>query len=170
MSSSDILSLHLSLFSPVHQQKPRFMALASAVLSQAADLLSLYRSAVLSQAADLLSLYRSALPSALSPESAEGFQLDTLGLLAGIPRPSASTSDADYRAYLRAKTALHHWDGTNGSLPALLAEAFPGMDARLTDNQDGTVTASLSGSAGPFPFPLKDVFPRPAGIRLTENQ
>ena len=155
MSSADILAPYLSLFSPVHQRKPRFMALASAVLSQAAD---------------LLALYRDALPAALSPETAEGFQLDTLGLLAGIPRPSAATSDADYRAYIRAKTALHHWDGTNGSLPALLAEAFPGMDARLTDNQDGTVTASFSASSAPVPFPLKDVFPCPAGIRLTGEQ
>lgn len=155
MPSSDILSEYVSLFSPVHQQKPRFMALASAVLSQAAD---------------LLFLYRGILPSAFSPETAEGFQLDTFGLLAGIPRPSAATSDADYRVYLRAKTALHHWDGTNGSLPALLAEAFPGMDARLTDNQDGTVTVSFSASSAPVPFPLKDVFPCPAGIRLTEEQ
>ena len=155
MPSSDILSEYLSLFSPVHQRKPRFMALASAVLSQAAE---------------LLALYRDALPAALSPETAEGFRLDTLGLLAGIPRPASGTSDADYRAYLRAKIALHHWDGTNVTLPSLLEEAFPGMDARLTDNQDGTVTVSFSASSAPVPFPLKDVFPCPAGIRLTEEQ
>ncbi len=155
MPAAEILTGCLSLFSPVHRQKSRFMALASAVLSQAAD---------------LLALYRDALPAAFSPETAEGFRLDTLGLLAGIPRPASGASDADYRACLRAKISLHHWDGTNGSLPALLAEAFPGMDARLTDNQDGTVTTSFSASSTPVPFPLKDVFPCPAGIRLTEEQ
>lgn len=152
MTAAEILTPYLALFSPVHQSKPRFMALDSAVLSQAADLLSLYRSVLL---------------ETFSLDIAVGAQLDALGMLAGVPRPSPETSDTDYRLYIRAKIALHHWDGTNGSVPALLAEAFPDMNACLTDNMDGTVTASLSGS---FPFPLKDVFPVPAGIRLIEEQ
>ena len=146
-----MLKPYLNLISPVHQGKTKFMALASAVLSQAAD---------------LLALYRDGLPEALSLETAEGFFLDTLGQLSGVPRPTPGTSDADYRTYLRALIRLHHWDGTNGSLGSLLAEAFPGMEARLTDNMDGTVTASLSGN---IPFDLKDVFPCPAGVKLIEG-
>ena len=41
MIASDHLNEYLSLISPVHQEKPRLMALASAVLSQAGDLFSL---------------------------------------------------------------------------------------------------------------------------------
>ncbi len=154
---SDVLPYlrpYLNLFSPVHREKPRFMALCAAVLSQAAGLLRLF--------AELL-------PAAFDPEQAAGAQLDALGMLAGVPRPGASVpvSDADYRQYLRAWILLHHWDGANGTLPGLLETAFPGMDARLLDNGDGTVSASLSGS---LPFSLQEVFPRPAGIRLLESR
>ena len=83
----------------------------------------------------------------------------------GVSRPTANMSDADYRSFLRAWIKLHHWDGTNGSLPETLSAAFPGQDARLVDNGDGTVTASISGS---LPFSPRDVFPCPAGVRLIE--
>ena len=144
------LETYLALLSPVHRGKPRLLALCSAVLSQATDLMHLY---------DLL-------PTAFDLDQAVGTQLDTLGQLAGVHRPGASVSDADYRAYQKAWIRLHHWDGTNAALPALLAAAFPDQDARLTDNGDGTATATLSGG---FPFPLEDVFPRPAGVRLLEE-
>ena len=49
----------------------------------------------------------------------------------------------------------------------ILAIAFPGAEAVLTDNQDGTVTASLSEDTQ---FPLEDLFPCPAGIRLSERE
>ena len=140
----------LSLFSPHNQQKPRFMAMASAVLSQADD---------------LLSLYEEAMPSAFALDSAVGFQLDTLGALVGVSRPSSATSDDDFRVLLRARIARNHWDGTNESLPAALAAAFPDRSSSLIDNLDGTVTASLSDD---HPFPLKDLFPLPAGVRLLE--
>ncbi len=145
------LSDYLSLFSPGVREKPRFMALAEAVLSQASD---------------LLSLVQSGFPEAFHPETASGNQLDALGALLNVPRPSPSVPDEDYRLLLRARTAAHHWDGTNGTLPAALEKAFPGRNARLLDNQNGTVTASLSGSV---PFPLSDLFPVPVGVRLTES-
>ena len=142
------LDFYLSLFPASSREKSRFLALASAVLSQAADLLSLIQT-------DFL--------SAFDLNSASGVQLDVLGALLNVPRPMPSTPDADYRILLRARAAVNHWDGTNGSLPAVLESAFPGQSARLTDNLDGTVTAFLSGSV---PFALQDLFPVPAGIRL----
>ena len=144
------LKPYLDLLSPVHQGKPRFMALCNTVLIQAAHLLRLY--------AELL-------PEAFDPDKAKGVQLNTLGQLVGVSRPKLTTSDADFRAYLRAWIQLHHWDGTNGTLPETLSAAFPGQDARLIDNGDGTVTASIIGS---LPFSLRDVFPCPAGVRLIE--
>ena len=143
---------YLSLFSPFNQQKPRLMALASAVLSQAAD---------------LSALVLEAFPEAWSLETARGRQLDGLGTLLNVPRPAPSTSDDDYRFLLRARIAANHWDGTNGTLPAALEAAFPGREARLIDNMDGTVTASVSGD---LPFSMEDLFPVPAGIRLIAGQ
>lgn len=142
------ISYYLSLFPATSREKPRFMALASAVLSQAVELLSLIQS-------DISSSY--------DLDSAAGSQLDTLGALLNVPRPKPSTQDADYRILLRARAAVNHWDGTNETLPTVLEAAFPGRSARLTDNLDGTVTASISGSV---PFALQDLFPVPAGIRL----
>ena len=143
------LKPYLDLISPVHQGKPRFMALCVAVLTQAAQ---------------LIRLYEALLPEAFDLEKAKGVQLNTLGQLVGVSRPKSTTSDADFRAFLRAWIQLHRWNGTNGSLPALLSAAFPGQDARLIDNGDGTVTASISGSLS---FSLQDVFPCPAGVRIT---
>ena len=143
---------YLSLFPPYQRDKPRFMALARAVLSQAEDLQRLF---------DTLA------PAAYSLEAAVGPQLDALGALLNIPRPSPGVSDEDYRFFLRARLAAHHWDGTNGSLPAILAAAFPGREATLRDNLDGSVTLSLSGP--PPPFPLKELFPVPAGVRVREE-
>ncbi len=144
------LKPYLDLISPVHQGKPRFMALCAAVLIQVSH---------------MLRLYAERLPEAVDPDKAKGVQLNTLGQLTGVPRPAADMSDADYRAFLRARIQLHHWDGTNGTLPVLLSAACPGQDARLIDNGDGTVTASISGR---LPFSLRDVFPCPAGVQLIE--
>ena len=146
------LKPYLDLISPVHQGKSRFMALCIAVLTQAAQ---------------LIRLYEALLPEAFDLEKAKGVQLNTLGQLVGVSRPKPTTSDADFRAFLRAWIQLHHWDGTNGSLPELLSAAFPGQDARLIDNGDGTVTASISGS---LPFSLRAVFPCPAGIQMIEAE
>ena len=117
-----ILSDYLSLFPGTSREKPRFMALAEAVLRQAADLIPL--------AEQLL--------SGFSFASAEGVQLDLLGESIGIPRDGRT--DEDYRAVLLAKLRLWTWDGTNEGTAALLAGMAPGASQR--DNQDGTVTVS----------------------------
>ena len=145
------LDFYLSLFPASSREKPRFLALASTVLSQAADLLSLIQT-------DFL--------SAFDLDSAAGSQLDTLGALLNVPRPKPSTPDTDYRMLLRARSAVNHWDGTNENLPSVLEAAFPGRSASLTDNQDGTVSVSFSGE---MPFPAAELFPVPAGIRIKDS-
>ena len=152
MPDSVNLNSCLDLISSVHHAKPRFMALASAVLEQVTD---------------LLSLYGNQLPGALSLETAQGFFLDTLAALSGLSRPTPGMSDESFREYLRAKIQCNHWNGQNETLPGILSMAFPGAEAVLVDNQDGTVTASLSEDTQ---FPLEDLFPCPAGIRLSERE
>ena len=148
MIASDHLNEYLSLISPVHQEKPRLMALASAVLSQVSD---------------LFSLYGATLPAAFSPETAEGAQLDAISSLLDLARPAPDTSDADQRTLLRARIQARRWDGTNETLPALLSAAFPDRQVCLSDNQDGTVTFSCSEA---LPFPAEALLPKPAGIRM----
>ena len=121
--------------------------------------------AVLSQVTDLMALVTDGFPAARLPETAEGICLDAVGELLGVPRP-AGMEDEAYRFLLRAKRAIHHWDGTNETLPAVLEAAFPSREAKLIDRMDGTVAASVSGE---LPFPLAELFPVPAGVRLVEE-
>ena len=136
------------LLPPDSRRKPRFAALVNHVLAQAAD---------------LAALYAEELPAALDMESAVGAQLDALGALAGIPRPTSGLSDETFRALLRAEIALHHWPGTNESLPEILAAAFPGQDVRVVDMLNGSVRVESPVS---LPLPAKDLYPVPAGIRI----
>ena len=113
------------LFSPVHTLKPRFMALANAILEQVDDLFSLFDA------------------GAFSLETAEGFFLDTLGEISGVTRVTPGMTDMELREYLRQRIALQHWDGTNGSLKETLDLGFPGAGAFIKDNMDGTVTGNV---------------------------
>ena len=106
--------------------KPRFTALASAVLGQVTDLAALFDGA------------------AFSFETATGFFLDSLGEISGVTRVTPGMTDTEFREYLRQMIALHHWDGTNGSLKETLDQAFPDGYAVITDNMDGTVTGNVN--------------------------
>ena len=134
------LSDYLSLFPASSRERPRFMALAEAVLRQAADLMTL----------------AAALQPGYSFARAEGIQLDCEAEALGLKRAGSGTdvSDEAFRRYVLAKLALWTWDGTNETVPAVLEAASPG--SILTDNGDGTVT--VSGG---------DVFPIPVGIGKT---
>lgn len=136
---------YLDLLSPGNRLKPRFSALVASIVSQVVDMCNLIES----------------FPVTLSFDQAEGAQLDIIGSLIGMSRPS-NVSDTDYRMLLRARIAKLHWDGTNDSLKHALELAFPDRLATVMDNCDGTVSLSLSGDA-PI-FPLRDLFPVPMGI------
>ena len=118
------------------------MALASAVLRQADDLI-----AVIPSLAEAFTI------------SSSGTALDAFGASVGLPRPSG-LSDADYRNYLRIRLLRWSWDGTNASVPSLLSSAVPGSTE--SDNGNGSVTVHYSGS---LPAPAAELFPVPAGVR-----
>ena len=111
----------MTLFPACTRRKPRFCALAQAVLAQVRDLENTIRE----------------IPAAYSPEGARGVRLDALGTASGLPRPEGMP-DEDYRQYLRAKFALFTWDGANETAGPLLESIFPG--SAISDNGDGTVT------------------------------
>lgn len=147
------LDYFLSALSPSARALPRFTSLAEAVLHQVLDLYTLAAS----------------IPAAFSLDSATGVQLDTLASSLGLSRadtiPGTDADDETFRSYIRAKLALWRWDGTNETIPAVLAEAFPDLDIRLEDNCDLSVT--LYGSdISALPAAPETLLPVPAGIRL----
>lgn len=128
------MSDYLSLFPASSRERPRFMALAEAVLRQAADLMTL----------------AAALQPGYSFACAEGIQLDSMAEASGLKRANLGTDvpDEAFRWYVLAKLALWTWDGTNETVPAVLEAASPG--SILTDNGDGTVMVN-GGSILPIP-------------------
>ena len=134
---------YLALFPGSSREKPRFMALAEAVLRQAVDLMAL----------------AAALQPGFSFATAEGKQLDDIASAVGLKRSDAGAgaSDSDFRQYLLAKLALWTWDGTNESVPGVLGIAMQGSTQE--DNQDGTVTVIPAETR-------KDLLPVPAGVKV----
>ena len=133
------LNDYLNLFPAYSREKPRFSALAEAVLRQTADLIALVPS----------------LASGFSFASAVGGQLDLLGASVSVPRQEG-WSDETYRAVLLKKLKLDTWDGTNETSFDFLDES-----ETLIDNCNGTVSAVTS-----LPLPANEVLPVPIGAKL----
>ena len=141
---------YLSLFPGSTREKQHFISLATALLQQVTDL-----QAVVAQ-----------INGEFSTESAQGDQLDVLAASMNLSRLDTSAgvtvTDADFRDYIQKKLIQWSWDGTNASVPGIVAKLQPG--AVEIDNQNGTVTVS---GAGTQPALVKDLFPIPVGIRTT---
>ncbi len=141
---------YLSLFSGNIREKQRFMVFATMVIGQVADL-----QAVVGE-----------INGAFAPETAQGGQLDALGASLGLSRAETSAgvtaTDTVFRDYIRKKLIRWGWDGTNQSVPAIIAKIRQGSDQ--TDNQNGSVTVT---GAGTQPAAVKELFPIPAGVRTT---
>ena len=131
---------YLSLFPGSSREKPKFMALAAAVLRQATDLITLVRN----------------IAPGFSVGSAVGAQLDAVGLSCGILRQEG-WSDATYRTVLLRKLKRNTWDGTDETVSQYLVAG-----ESLVDNGDGTVTVQAQG----LPLPAEELLPVPIGIRV----
>lgn len=114
--------------------------------------------AVLRQAADLITLAQDIVPG-FSVGSAVGVRLDAIGSSFGIPRQE-SWSDSTYRNVLLRKLKRNTWNGTNETAPQYLE---PGES--LVDNGDGTVTVQAPG----LPLPAEELLPVPIGIRVVNG-
>ena len=141
---------YLDLFPGATRAKQRFMEMDAAVLQQVTDL-----QAVVAQ-----------INGAFAPESAQGAQLDDLAASMGLSRldtsAGATVTDAAFRDFIQKKLIQWSWDGTNASIPEIVAKLQQG--AVQTDNQNGTVT--VTGASG-LPAPVKELFPIPCGIGNT---
>ena len=129
---------YMTLFPGYTRDKPRFAALAAAVLQQVYDLIALVPE----------------MESGFSVAHAVGEQLDALGFSLSIPRQSG-WNDETYRSILLRKLRRNQWNGLNDS-------AFEYIDAgeTFTDNCNGTVTAATVEAV-----PAKEVMPVPMGVR-----
>ena len=137
---SDPLSFYVSLFPGASRGKERFMALASAVLRQACDLVSLMPR----------------LASGFSFASASGVQLDALGASAGIPRQEG-WEDETYRRVLLRKLRIWSWDGTNETAGEFL---LPGET--LKDNGNNSVSVHTDA----LPGTPEEFLPVPLGVKV----
>ena len=141
---------YIVLFPGSTREKARFMALAEALLLQVMGL-----QVVVGQ-----------INGAFAPESALGNQLDALAASLDLSRldtsDGASVADADFRDFIRKKLIQWSWNGTNKTVPAIVAKLQQGTIQ--TDNMNGTVTVTGAGSQ---PAPVKALFPITAGVRTT---
>ena len=134
---------YMTLFPGYTRDKPRFIALAEAILRQVTDLMDLVPQ----------------LASGFSFASAEGKQLDALGESVGIIRQE-DWDDESYRKVLLKKLKLFTWDGTNER-----AFDFAGEGETFVDNDDGTVTARTV-----LPLAAAEVMPVPMGIKAVTGK
>ena len=141
---------YLELFPGSTREKPRFMAVASALLQQVMDL-----QAVVGE-----------VNAAFAPASAQGAQLDALGESLGLSRldttAEAAATDEVYRDFIRKKLIRWGWDGTNKGVPGIAEQLQAGSVEN--DNQNGTVTVT---GAGMQPAAVKEIYPVTGGVRVT---
>ena len=131
---------YMNLFPAFSREKPRFAALAEAVLRQVADLIALVPQ----------------LASGFSFALAEGIQLDALGESVRILR-QPGWDDETYRKVLLRKLKLNTWDGSNETSFDYLEEG-----ETFCDNVNGTVTVRT-----PSPLPAEGLIPIPIGVKMT---
>ena len=144
------LNDYLSLFPGSTREKPRFLAVASALLRQVMELQTVVEE----------------LNAAFSPASAQGAQLDALGESLGLSRldttAGAAATDAEYRDFIRKKLIRWGWDGTNRTVPGIAERLQAGSFEK--DNMNRTVTVT---GAGTQPAAIKDLYPITAGVSTT---
>ena len=141
---------YIALFPGSSREKQRFMRMAAAVLQQVTEL-----QAVVGE-----------INGAFAPGSAHGVQLDALAESLGLNKmdtsDGAAVTDAEFQDFVKKKLIQWSWDGTNASVPDIVAKIQQG--ASQMDNQNGTVTVT---DAGTQPASIKDLFPITAGVRTT---
>lgn len=157
---------YLALVTSQHAQRPKFLAVLSAILAPL----------IAAEAAAL------SLPAAFDLDTAVGVQLDAVGAWIGrtrvvtTPLPSVFFSfgisglgfgegvwkgpydatdgrtildDDSYRFLLRGKIAANTWDGTLSGAAAAMTFAFEGQTGSLLivqDNQDMTMSVGVAGA------------------------
>ena len=133
---------YMTLFPGYTRDKPRFAALAEAILQQVYDLTALIPE----------------LESGFSVAHAVGIQLDALGASLSMPRKEG-WDDETYRNILTRKLSRNQWNGLNESAFSYVAEG-----ETFSENGNGTVTAVTTAPVDPG-----EVLPVPIGFRAVSG-
>ena len=134
------LAYWLSLFPSASRARPCFMALAEAILRQAADLAALAQAIV----------------PGFSFATAVGGQLDALGASVSVPRQEG-WNDETYRSVLLRKLKRFTWDGTNETVSDYLENG-----ESLTDGGNNSVSVQAAG----LPLDAAELLPVLAGVKV----
>lgn len=139
-----------------HISKPRFMAWLRELLT------------IIAEAGECAN----SMNGAFNIDTANGVLLDVIGATVGAQREVGGFvfSDDEYRNYIRAKILQNTWDGTNESLPLAWQRVFPALSLSYTDNQNMTMTVTVSGDISDelsLMIQAGLIIPRPAGISQT---
>ena len=137
------LAYWLSLFPSASRSRPRFMALAEAILQHAADLAALAQAIV----------------PGFSFATAVGGQLDALGASVSVPRQEG-WNDETYRSVLLRKLKRFTWDGTNETVSDYLENG-----ESLTDGGNNSVSVQAIG----LPLDAAELLPVPVGVRAVSS-
>ena len=109
---------------------------------------------------------------------ATGDQLDIIGDILGQSRtltfqPTDGTEpileDEMYRKVLKAKVVLNHWDGQLYSIEQKLNSIFPDTQIVIVDNQDMSITVSVSGDISTLIQDMIEndmIIPRPQAVKV----
>lgn len=134
-----LLDNYTKLITSQHRDKPKYMAIVTALLSYSDDIFSL--GVGMDDEFDVM--------------LATGTQEDTLGILIGVERTidfqpdkglSPVLDNAAYRTLLRAKIAQNMWKGGIMDLKDLWAVLF-GSGIVVQDNQDMTIDVAVVGDS-----------------------
>ena len=155
-----LLQDYLDLATSQYQNSPKFLAWLSVPLQILQDI---------TDCAD--EMYQ-----AFDIDTAEGAQLDILGVIIGASRtvdfqPSNSVSpvldDDTYRVLLKATIARNQWDGNIDTLAPVWREIFPGGSIVIQDSQLMSMNVSMTGSFSSIIVDLINngyIVPRPEGV------
>ena len=139
---------YIALLGGACREKPKFLALTTAVLQQAVDLQTVIQD----------------LNKAFSVDYATGAQLDILAATLGLSRRDTidgiDIMEETFRRFIKRKLARWSWDGINETVPEIILKQL--SNSTQNDLMDGSVFVTTGGLyLETVPGKL---FPVPAGI------
>ena len=151
---------YLDLITSEHRDKPKYIAMVTALLQPSDDIFAL---GLTIDDVDL----------------AVGKQEDTLGEIVDMDRtlpyqpisaPSAVMDNENYRAMIKAKIAKNMWRGGIEDMEDVWQALF-GTRIAIQDNQDMTITVSLNPYSGMLRENLLHelIIPKPQSVRVKYN-
>jgi hypothetical protein len=152
----------LKLVASQHRNKPKFIALLTAVL----------------QPVDAIGTLMENLHTYFDLDGAMGVQMDILGQVVGVSRalnfqPSGGASpvleDDLYQLILKAKIAKNQWNGTTEQIIEIWNNLFPQIYLIISDNQNMSMSILIIGLSSQLQKDLVTngyIIPKPQGVSI----